>query len=172
MRGGIGTTAAGGTVTRQQPSVDTAVPARRWPLRPLLEAARATPASLALELGIGVANVAQAVTRGLSDAQADEWAIRLGFHPVLVWGWEWITSCDDVVSTRTLIADDLRRRITTGELRAGEPLPTVKAVAEQWHVATRTVTEAIGELRAEGHVTSRGQGRRPLVASTCEGAPA
>ena len=79
-----------------------------------------------MELGIGVANVAQAMTRGLSDSQADEWAIRLGFHPVLVWGWVWITSCDDVVSTRTLIADDLRRRIICGDLRAGEPLPTVK----------------------------------------------
>lgn len=67
---------------------------RRWPLRPLLDTAGVTLAELALELGTTRDVVDAAARRGLSDFQADEWAIRVGFHPLLVWGWAWVDAAD------------------------------------------------------------------------------
>ncbi len=38
-----------------------------------------------MALGVELATVRAAVHRGLSEYHADRWAIRLGFHPSLIW---------------------------------------------------------------------------------------
>lgn len=136
---------------------------RRWPLQPLLDAARLTATGLACELTIAGNEITRAALHGLSDIQADRWAIRLGFHPVLVWGWDWVDDGLASASPRTLISADLRQRIEAGELRPGDPLPPVKQLAHQWCVASRTATDATDELRREGLVSDPGRGRRPVV---------
>lgn len=136
---------------------------RRWRFQPLLDAARLTATELAVELAINGSEITRAALHGLSDIQADRWAIRLGFHPVLVWGWDWIDDALASASPRTLLADDLRRQIEDGELRPGDPLPPVKELAHQWCVSARVVTGATDELRRDGLVTDPGRGRRPVV---------
>jgi hypothetical protein len=37
--------------------------------------------------------VVAAVTRGLPERRADEWAVRLGLHPCEVWGDAWWAPC-------------------------------------------------------------------------------
>ncbi|SCL42171.1 transcriptional regulator, GntR family [Micromonospora pallida] len=62
------------------------------------------------------------------------------------------------------IADDLRRRIESGMLPAGAPLPTEVELMQEWDVARGTVREAIGLLRAEGLISTarhRGSHVRP-----------
>lgn len=56
------------------------------------------------------------------------------------------------------IAETYRRRIRDGELRAGERLPTVKALAEEHQVSSATVRHAMSWLQVEGYVviTQRG----------------
>lgn len=57
------------------------------------------------------------------------------------------------------IADDLRREITTGELPAGEKLPSTRALMDRYGVGSQTVQNAITALQAEGLVESvRGRG--------------
>lgn len=53
------------------------------------------------------------------------------------------------------IADDLRRQIVSGELTAGEQLPTQMELVERYGVARMTVRQAIRELVNEGLVVSR-----------------
>ncbi len=53
------------------------------------------------------------------------------------------------------IAADLRRKIETGELRPGDQLPLVSALATEHHVSTATVAKAIKALRDQGLVVSR-----------------
>jgi DNA-binding GntR family transcriptional regulator len=53
------------------------------------------------------------------------------------------------------IADDLRRRIVSGELSAGQQLPTQMELVERYGVARMTVRQAIRELVNEGLVVSR-----------------
>lgn len=48
------------------------------------------------------------------------------------------------------IADDLRRRISLGELAAGEQMPAHTALAEHYRVSLPTVQQALGVLEAEG----------------------
>jgi DNA-binding transcriptional regulator YhcF (GntR family) len=50
------------------------------------------------------------------------------------------------------IAAELRDRITAGQLRPGDRLPTIRDVARDWGVAIATATRALAVLRQEGVV--------------------
>lgn len=50
------------------------------------------------------------------------------------------------------IADDFRRRITTGQLQEGESLPTMREIAAEYEVSISSVQLAIRQLRNEGLV--------------------
>jgi hypothetical protein len=98
----------GRAVARNWPTEDMAwawlewIEARRyrWPLADLhaLVASRyQTHSALARAIGIQTTIVDRAAERGLlSDAQADRWAVRLGYHPMSVWGWAWIDAALEV----------------------------------------------------------------------------
>jgi GntR family transcriptional regulator len=53
------------------------------------------------------------------------------------------------------IAEDLRRRILSGELASGEQLPTHESLAEQWQTTGMTVRRALAELTREGLTETR-----------------
>ncbi len=63
------------------------------------------------------------------------------------------------------IANDLRRRILSGELQAGKPLPSITTLTQEWEVARETASHAVTVLVEEGlvrrvpglgyHVTSK-----------------
>lgn len=53
------------------------------------------------------------------------------------------------------IAADLRRRISSGEWRPGDQLPTLPELCEEYRVSGTTIRNAIGLLRNEGAVESR-----------------
>ena len=53
------------------------------------------------------------------------------------------------------IAADLRRRITSGEWRPGDQLPTLPELCEEYRVSETTIRNALGLLRNEGAVESR-----------------
>jgi hypothetical protein len=137
---------------------------RRWPLRPLLDVCEVTIGELALEVGVSRDVVAIAARRGLTDAQADEWAIRVGFHPLLVWGWAWIDAAGTPDEVHERVALDLRALIEAGALAPGELLPSTKTLAAEHATSTTTVTKAVAVLAHEGLVIVRGKGLRPLVA--------
>src|SRR5699024_6685143 len=52
------------------------------------------------------------------------------------------------------IADDIRRRIATGELATGDRLHTASEIAKQWNVSGAVVTQALGVLKTEGLLAS------------------
>jgi hypothetical protein len=141
-----------------------------WPLRPLLDACGLTATGLARRVGVSPSAVTTAARDGLSDHQADRWAIRLGTHPLLVWGWAWIEDADHAPGRPVYLrlAAAIGDRIACGELAPGDPVPSVKTLADRWGVASGTVTQALDELRAEGLITGGGRGRRNLVASPLE----
>ena len=145
-----------------------------WPLQPLLDASGLTRSRLAAELGLSGTTVRQTARRGLNDRQADEWAIRLGLHPLLVWGWAWIEEAAAVrrpASARC--ADRLRDQIARGDLRPGDRLPGVHALARVWGVGSKTVVQALDELRAEGLVAGgQGSSRPATVTATVPAGPA
>ena len=59
------------------------------------------------------------------------------------------------------IAEALRRRIASGELKPGEKLPPVREMAGQWNCTPGTVSRAYAQLAREGLVTGhRGGGTR------------
>jgi hypothetical protein len=133
---------------------------RGWPLRPLLDASGLTATALGRRLGVGGATVTRAAQHGLTDQQADEWAIRLGLHPLMVWGWAWI---DPAAQARgrpayARIAAVLRHDIARGVLAPGERLPSVAALAARFDGGHRTVTQALDELRGEGLIVGPGLG--------------
>lgn len=73
---------------------------RRWPLADLLELVpgRSYRAVMA-RLAVSGATLRIAARDGLTDRQADHWAIALGSHPSMVWpGWDnaALTPLDDV----------------------------------------------------------------------------
>lgn len=71
----------GGTQALAVP--DTAL---RYPLAPLMDAAGiATMAELRLSFPMGGTTYRQVIDEGLSEVQADRWAVRLGLHPTEVW---------------------------------------------------------------------------------------
>jgi Bacterial regulatory proteins, gntR family len=140
---------------------------RWWPLQPLLDAVAMTPGSLSGRLGVAGNQLALAVRRGLTDRQADEWAIRLGVHPMSVWGWAWVDDADRAAGRPTYVrvAAELREQIERGDLRPGDELLGVHALAEQWGVCTLAITTALDELRAEGLIAHRHhRGQRARVA--------
>jgi hypothetical protein len=59
------------------------VAALRWPVQPLLDNTSLTPSDLRTLVGGG--KYGQLVAEGLTDQQADRWAIRGGVHPGCVW---------------------------------------------------------------------------------------
>jgi DNA-binding transcriptional regulator YhcF (GntR family) len=50
------------------------------------------------------------------------------------------------------IAEEIRRRITSGELKAGDRVPSARQITQAWGVAIATATKALAMLRAEGLV--------------------
>lgn len=71
-----------------------------------------------------------------------------------------------MTSRRHVIADDLRRQISTGHLKAGERLPSEAQLATRYTVSTPTLRGALALLQGEGLVEKiHGSGnyvRRPL----------
>lgn len=61
------------------------------------------------------------------------------------------------------IAESLRRRIASGELKPGEKLPPVREMAEQWNCTPGTVSRAYAQLAREGLVAGH-RGGGTLVA--------
>ena len=66
------------------------------------------------------------------------------------------------------MASHFRARIKSGELAPGDTLPSVAEIRDQFDVATKTVSRALGVLKGEGLVTSRGSlgtvvAKSPLV---------
>ncbi|MFF0110833.1 GntR family transcriptional regulator [Streptomyces hirsutus] len=76
-------------------------------------------------------------------------------------------------SRRDAIADDLRARIATGRIGAGERLPSEAHLASQYGVSTATLRSALAVLQAEGLVEKvHGKGnfvRRPAHRITYAG---
>lgn len=57
------------------------------------------------------------------------------------------------------IADEIRARISSGALKAGDTAPSLSDITEQWGVASATARRAIRQLQDEGLVHSmRGRG--------------
>ncbi|MFD5493374.1 GntR family transcriptional regulator [Streptomyces sp. NPDC127091] len=54
------------------------------------------------------------------------------------------------------VASHFRKRIEDGDLAPGDPLPSVAEIREQFDVSAKTVSRALGVLKNEGLVTSRG----------------
>jgi Bacterial regulatory proteins, gntR family len=150
------------------------MPELRWPLQPLLDACGLRPEALARRVGASGSAVRAALRVGMNDLQADAWAIRLGTHPLIVWGWAWIEDADRAEGrpAPVRLAAALRGRIEDGTLVPGSPVPTVAAVAGEWGVGTKTAADAIAELRRQGLVIGGGRGRPNIVAPTLAGRPA
>lgn len=70
----------------------TSIDNLRWPLQPLLDATGLSRTALARRLNVAFGTVHRAGREGVSDRVADRWAIRLGLHPLAVWGWDWVTA--------------------------------------------------------------------------------
>ncbi|MFE0726299.1 GntR family transcriptional regulator [Streptomyces sp. NPDC058794] len=54
------------------------------------------------------------------------------------------------------VAGHFRARIEDGDLAPGDPLPSVAEIRERFDVSAKTVSRALGVLKNEGLVTSRG----------------
>jgi DNA-binding GntR family transcriptional regulator len=50
------------------------------------------------------------------------------------------------------IAADLRRRIEADELKAGQPVPSITTLCQEWGVARETAAHALTVLEGEGLV--------------------
>lgn len=53
------------------------------------------------------------------------------------------------------LADDLRGAVEGGKYKAGQRLPTVRELAEQYEVSRNTIQRALDTLKADGVVVSR-----------------
>lgn len=53
------------------------------------------------------------------------------------------------------IAEEIRSRITTGELQPGDRVPSVRRITQRWGVAVATATRVIATLRDEGLVETK-----------------
>jgi hypothetical protein len=136
---------------------------RRWPLAPLLDVSRLSRSTFVRKVSASARALAVADRRGLTDVQADTWSIRLGLHPILVWGWEWIEAADACGPAHKVVADHLRSRIENSELRPGDLVPTARALGERFGVSRAAAARATAELRSEGLLTG-GRGRPNRVA--------
>jgi len=71
------------------------------------------------------------------------------------------------------IADQLREHVERGELRPGDPLPTVRQLASDLGVAPNTVARAYTDLQDGGWLTSDGRrGTRIARSTPADNAPA
>lgn len=61
------------------------------------------------------------------------------------------------------IVEHFQRRITTGDLAAGDPMPSISELAKEWGVAHSTVVRAVRILRDDNWIVSS-QGRPSVVA--------
>jgi len=61
------------------------------------------------------------------------------------------------------IVDQVRLAVATGKLKAGEQLPSVRALAERLVVNPNTIAKAYGELAREGIIDGQ-QGRGVFIA--------
>lgn len=68
------------------------------------------------------------------------------------------------------IAAEIRRRITAGELRPGDRVPSTRQIAQEWSVAIATATKALTSLSQQGVV--RAEPRVGTVVATPEPPPA
>lgn len=59
---------------------------RTWPAEPLVAATGLTLRGAARRLGIDPA----LLTRPLTTNQADKYATKLGYHPITIWGDDWL----------------------------------------------------------------------------------
>lgn len=57
-----------------------------------------------------------------------------------------------MASRRHVIADDLRKQISTGRIKAGERLPSEAQLASHYTVSTPTLRNALAILQGEGLV--------------------
>lgn len=62
---------------------------------------------------------------------------------------------DDPRPTYLQIADHLRRAVAEGEIKAGEKLPAVRTLAQDYGIANATAAKAVEVLRQEGIAISR-----------------
>jgi DNA-binding GntR family transcriptional regulator len=58
----------------------------------------------------------------------------------------------DPVMPTARVVEDVRRKITAGELLPGEALPTVTAMSDDYKVSKTTILKALSILRDEGLV--------------------
>jgi GntR family transcriptional regulator len=65
------------------------------------------------------------------------------------------------------IADDLRKQIDSGELKAHDRLPSTRALADTYGVAQMTIHHALRILKDEGRVETW-QGRGSFIAEPTE----
>lgn len=57
------------------------------------------------------------------------------------------------------ITDQIKSSIMSGELRAGEAIPSIRAMAKSLHISVLTVQKAYDKLQAEGFIeTTAGKG--------------
>src|SRR4051794_24088360 len=68
------------------------------------------------------------------------------------------------------IAAEIRRRITAGELRPGDRVPSTRQIAQEWSVAIATATRALASLSQQGVV--RAEPRVGTVVATPAPPPA
>jgi hypothetical protein len=59
--------------------------ALRWPAEPVFAAAGGSRRTVMALLHVSAEEVARVEREGLSDRQADQWAVRLGLHPSMLW---------------------------------------------------------------------------------------
>lgn len=149
-------------------------PGPRWSLAPLLDATGLTRTYLAFHVGVSGETLKRAEHDGLTDAEADRWATRLGFHPITIWGWNWVTAGLEHPPATVLAAliDQLRDRIVSGELQPGDQLPAATALGREWGVSRNTAALVVAALGREGRLAVAGGGpmRRITVttpAHTC-----
>lgn len=83
-----------------------------------------------------------------------------------------LTAVVRVPKTADLVALNLRRRIVRGELQAGDDLPTVAVLAEQFGISQPTMREAFRVLESEGLISVRrgSQGGARVMTPDSEGA--
>jgi GntR family transcriptional regulator len=79
-------------------------------------------------------------------------------------------SPDDPRNAYEQVADDLRKKIASGALKAGQRLDGNAKMADRYGVAAMTIRHALDVLRREGLIVSQ-QGRGTFVATDSEGGP-
>jgi GntR family transcriptional regulator len=61
------------------------------------------------------------------------------------------------------VFEHIRGQILRGELAVGDPIPTLRTIAEEWGVSQVTISKAINRLQDEGFVKIGGPGLRTIV---------